>query len=118
MKKSQKFMVGAYVLVFIAQFFAFGTSSYYYTTKGGGFSLLNEAKVENNGWYYHPWYLGIAMAIVAYIFYSQSPKVGWYWAAAVFCLALGFGGLLGFVSIGLAGYAVYLKIKESKKIVV
>ncbi len=116
MIRSQKFMVAAYGLVFIAQFFTFGYSSYHYTTTGGGMILSNEAKVEHNGWFYHPWYFGIVMVIVAYIFYRTSPKFGWYWGAAILCLLLGFGGLLGFVSIGLAGYAVYLKYKEQKAV--
>ena len=116
MKRSQKFMAAAYVLVFIAQFFSFGTDSYYYTTRGGGFTLLNEGKVTNNGWYYHPWYFGIVMGVIAYVFYSQSPKISWYWTAAIFCLILGFGGWLGLISVVLAGYAVYLKNKENKKV--
>lgn len=116
MKRSQKFMISAYALVFIAQFFAFGTDSYFYTTRGGGFSLTNEAKVTNNGWHYHPWYCAIGMAIIAYIFYTQSPKISWYWAAAIICLILGFGGWLGLISVVLAGYAVYLKNKERKKV--
>lgn len=116
LKKSQKFMVTAYVLVFIAQFFNFGTSSYFYSTHGGGFTLFNEAKVENNGWYYHPWYFGIVMGVVAYIFYTRYPKTAWYWAAAALCLILGFGGILGFISIMLAGYAVYIKVKKEKAV--
>ena len=107
-------MVLAYVIVFIAQFFNFGTSSYFYTTHGGGFTLFNEGKVQNNGWSYHPWYCGIVMAIVAYIFYTRYPKTIWYWAAAVFCLIMGFGGILGFISIILAGYAVYIKVEKEK----
>ena len=116
LKRSQKFMVAAYILVFIAQFFTFGFSSYYVSTTGGGMILTNEYKVEQNGWHYHHWFYGIVMAAIAYIFFTKSPHVGWYWAAAVVCLILGLGGWLGLVSIGLAGYAVYLKYKERKKV--
>jgi hypothetical protein len=108
-------MIFAYIVVFIAQFFTFGLSSYYYTTHGGGFTLLNEAKVENNGWYYHSWWaVLIIMAVVLYSFFTRSPKVGWYWFAAVVCLILGLGNWWGLAAIILAGYSVYLKIKENK----
>jgi hypothetical protein len=56
LKASQEFMIFAYIVVFIAQFFTFGYSSYYYTTHGGGFTLFNEAKVEQSGWDYHAWW--------------------------------------------------------------
>ena len=115
LKRSQKFMLYAYVLVFVAQFFYFGSGSYFYTTRGGGFTLYNEAKVNYNGWYYHSWwFVLLIMAVVLYTFYNRSPKVGWYWAAFVVCILLGFGGILGFVSMIVAGYAVYLKRKEDK----
>jgi len=108
-------MIFAYIVVFIAQFFTFGTSSYYYTTHGGGFSLTNEAKVENDGWYYHSWWgVVIIMAIVFYSFLKYSPRIGWYWLAAVVCILLGLGNLWGLAAIILAGYSVYLKIKENK----
>ena len=115
LKSSQEFMVFAYIIVFIAQFFTFGFSSYSYTSYGGGFTLLNEAKVANNGWFYHSWWaVLIIMGIVLYSFFNRSPKVGWYWLAAVGCLILGLGNWWGLGAIVLAGYSVYLKTKENK----
>jgi hypothetical protein len=115
LKTSQEFMIFAYIVVFIAQFFTFGYSSYYYTTSGGGFTLTNEAKVEQSGWDYHAWWaVLIIMAVVLYSFFTRSPKVGWYWVAAVVCLILGLGNFWGLAAIGLAGYSVYRKIQENK----
>jgi hypothetical protein len=115
LKASQEFMIFAYIVVFIAQFFTFGYSSYYYTTHGGGFTLFNEAKVEQSGWDYHAWWaVIIIMGVVMYSFFTRSPKVGWYWLSAVVCLILGLGNWWGLAAIALAAYSVYLKIKENK----
>ena len=115
LQKSQKFMLYAYLLLFVAQFFSFGNESYYYTTTGGGFTLLNEAKVGYNGWHYHPWYIFLPLfGLVLYAFYTRIPKITWWWVALAFCVIAGFGGLLGFVSMIVAGYAVYQRRKEQK----
>lgn len=116
LKSSQEYMIIAYIVVFVAQFFTFGFTTYYYNTTGGGFTLTNAAKVGHDGWYYHTWWVVvIIMAGVFYTFFTRKPKVGWYWAAAGVCLILGLGNFWGLAAIALAGYAVYLKIKENKK---
>ena len=118
LSKPQKFMVYAYVLVFVAQFFDMGTTFYSYTTVGGGMTVYNPVNYATKGWDSKHWINGVIMAVIVYAFYTRSPKLGWYWAAAVLCLIYGlgshFGGLLGLVSIIMAGYAVYLKRKEIK----
>ena len=121
LSKSRKYMVYAFILVFIAQFFDFGTVGYSYITTGGGFSLYNRASYTQDGWHYHSWYSGIVMAFIAYMFYTKELSVKWYWVSAVVCLLLGagseFGGLLGLVSIIMGFYSVYLKRKELKAVV-
>ena len=107
-------MIYAYALVFAAHFFSFGFTSYYYQTTGGGFTLTNQARVEHDGWYYHPWWMVvIIMAIVLYSFYNRSPKLTWYWVAAVVCFILGLGNILGLAAIILSCYSVYLKTREN-----
>ena len=111
-------MIYAYVLVFVAQFFDMGTTFYSYTTVGGGFSLYNTASYATKGWDTKHWINGFIMVAIVYAFYTKSPQLGWYWAAAVLCLFYGlgshFGGFLGLISIVMAGYAVFLKRKEVK----
>ena len=116
LKKSQRLIIIGYVVLFVSQFFTYGMDSYYYTTTGGGFTLYNEGKVENDGWHYHHWYSGLIMAAVAAAFYKSTYKIGWYWAAFVLCVLLGFGGLLGFASMFIVGYAVRVKYLEIRAV--
>jgi hypothetical protein len=114
-------MVAAYVLVFIAQFFEFGSTYDSYQTRGGGFVLTHPVDIAQNGWFYHSWISGVVMGVVAFIFFVSSPKVLWYWVAGVLCLLLslgsGFGATLGLIATAIAGYAIHTKRKENKVVV-
>lgn len=117
-EKPRKFMLYAIGLLFLSQFFKYNADifnpalySYYSNRYYGGYYYEG-----GSGWSYHGWLGGIIIVALAAFFYFQKPKLLYYWIALPLIIILGFGGstggTMGFVSMLLAGYAVWLKRKE------
>ena len=112
-------MLAASCLLFISQFFNYSTSEFvkpmtdinlnYY---GGSYTAAK------TGWDWHSWYSGLVIALIAYLFYSKTRSMVFYILSVIFMLAdslgTGLGANLGMISVAVAGYAIYLKRKESK----
>ena len=114
MKRSQKLMLYAIGFILLAHFFGTVTNNEVFNYGYGPVS----SNAEYSAWSVHPWYLFVpAMAIIAYIFYTRSPQIVWYWVIAILCLLLNaFLGIFAFIGIALAFYAVYLKHQEGKEV--
>ena len=112
-------MVAAACLLFISQFFDYSKRDFRAPDVWNDLSLhgghLNKAET---GWDMHSWYSGIAIGIIACLFYSNKRSLPYYIVSTIIMLPLalgeGKGAIMGAVSIVLAGYAIYLKNKENK----
>lgn len=110
-KNAQNSMVIGYILAFIAHFFSYGQNTMIFNY-GFGPSV---SSASYTGWDTHPWYIfAPAMALVIYVFITRSPNIGWYVAAALFCLIFLSGNFLALIATALCVYAVWLKYKENK----
>jgi len=120
MEKSRKYMLVATALLFVSQFFAYSkreftrpmtdgiTGNYY-----GGMLTSSET-----GWQWHSWYLAVILGIIAYIFYSKTRSLVYYFVSIIVLLAsalgTGMGANMGIIGVLIAGYSIYLKRKETK----
>lgn len=70
------------------------------------------------GWDWHSWYSGLIIGLIAYLFYSKTRSLIVYIISIIVMLAdslgTGLGANMGMISVVIAGYAIYLKRKETK----
>lgn len=124
MEKSRKYMIAATALLFVSQFFAYSEREFTrpMTDVTTGNYYNGALTPSQTGWQWHSWYLGIILGIIAYIFYSKTRSLVYYIVSLVVILASalgsGMGANLGIIAVVIAGYAIYLKRKESKVIAV
>ena len=124
MEKSRKYMIAATVLLFVSQFFAYSEREFTkpMTDVTTGNYYNGSLTPSQTGWQWHSWYLAVILGIIAYIFYSKARSLGYYVVSIIVMLASalgsGMGANLGIIAVIIAGYAIYLKRKETKVITV
>lgn len=121
MEKPRKFMLYSIGLLFLSQFFKYDSDwaispSFDYSTNR--FTSTGYYYQAETGWGYHGWVGGLIIGLLAFFFYFRNPRLRSYWIALPFIMILAFGGstggAMGFISMLIAGYAIYLKRKEQK----
>jgi hypothetical protein len=120
MERSRKFFLTALIILLIAQFFDYGFATdtaylFNWIWKGRRFVSYSYAVT---GWERNSWF-DAAIPIFIYLFYKSPRKTWVYIIGFCFIVLLGwageFGGTMGFISIVIAAYALYLRFKETKK---
>ncbi len=122
MEKSRKTILAGLALLFISQFFTYEPSGHTTITMDLGRNLTTGGLPYGggNGWHYHTLWAALVMAGIGWFFYSSSRNIVIYIIALLLFIGMGlgsgFGGILGLISIVIAGYSIYLKSKEMKLI--
>ena len=120
LERSRKILLMSIALLFISQFFRYSSDIF----SAGFYSFYHRSNVGayyyegGSGWSYHGWLGGLIIALAAVYFSYSQRKLRDYWIVLPFIILLGFGGsvggIMGFLSMLLAGYSIYLRRKEAK----
>jgi len=114
-------MVGAACLLFISQFFNYSSREFTRPVTDSNLQFHGGSLTPSQtGWESHSWYAGLIIGLIAFLFFSNTRSLPYYIISIIIMLALslgnGTGAIMGIISVAIAAYAIYLKIKENKKI--
>ena len=106
------------IVLFIAQFLNFGANTLYSVVPEDGKIIEKNYSITHTGWEIHPWWSGVIMGILGFMFWIKPQPIGWYWFAVaifiVFGLGDGSGGYLSFAGLLMLCYGIWVKNSENK----